>query len=238
MSLERGRCDYASVLLSTPSLDIVSRVERLSIDGQLVDIKIIKEWGYNIGEDVCIFDDGEDQQSLSDNEDVQSDPEVCKNVDTIVDNIVKELEKEKLDAREDGREEVAEVDVGPEALSNIGSHRLADEDVGGMNTQSIPQSLGVRFEHANVEANPSGGDLVQVIEGSKVVSQDLVDSHEEGDQGKKTLVPSAGKGFLQLVSGPPLVVKPVMTGLWSSEMLKDLHGGAGVIFSAKRKLFM
>jgi len=33
MSLDKGRFDYARVLISTPSIDIVSRVERLSIDG-------------------------------------------------------------------------------------------------------------------------------------------------------------------------------------------------------------
>jgi hypothetical protein len=66
MNLDRGRFDYARVLISTPSLDIVSCVEKLVIDGILVEIKIIEEWGLNIGEDACLFDDNEDQKSQLD----------------------------------------------------------------------------------------------------------------------------------------------------------------------------
>lgn len=96
MTLERGRFDYARVLISTPSLDIVSCVEKMVIDGILVEIKIIEDWGLNIGEDACLFDDNEDQKSQSDIEEAQGDPEACKNVDTFVDKIVKELAEEEI----------------------------------------------------------------------------------------------------------------------------------------------
>lgn len=43
MSLDRGRFDYARVLILTPSLDIVSCVDNLLIDENLVEIKIIEE---------------------------------------------------------------------------------------------------------------------------------------------------------------------------------------------------
>jgi len=62
-SLDKGRFDYARVLISTPSLDIVSCVDNLLIDGKLVEIKIIEEWGFNIGEVACLFEDDEDQKS-------------------------------------------------------------------------------------------------------------------------------------------------------------------------------
>jgi len=55
ISLERGRFDYACVLISTSSLDIVSAGVHVMIDGKLVDIKIIEEWGFNIGENACLF---------------------------------------------------------------------------------------------------------------------------------------------------------------------------------------
>lgn len=48
------------------------------IDGILVEIKIIEEWGLNIGEDACLFNDNEDQKSQSDIEEAQGDPKACK----------------------------------------------------------------------------------------------------------------------------------------------------------------
>jgi len=45
----------------TPSLEVVSCVDTFLIDGQLVKVKIIEEWGFNIGEDVCLFEAEEDQ---------------------------------------------------------------------------------------------------------------------------------------------------------------------------------
>jgi len=42
-SLEMERFDYARVLVSTPSLDIISLVEKLLIDGVLMEVKIVEE---------------------------------------------------------------------------------------------------------------------------------------------------------------------------------------------------
>jgi len=95
-SLERGRFDFARVLISTPSLDFVTRVDQLLIDEHMVEIKIVEEWGFNIGEDACLFEDDEDQKSQSNSDEVHGDSESYKNVDTIVDKIVKDLEVENL----------------------------------------------------------------------------------------------------------------------------------------------
>jgi len=66
------------------------------IDGILVEIKIVEEWGLNIREDVCLFNDNEEHKSQSDIEEVQGDPEACKNVDTFMDKIVKELAEDEI----------------------------------------------------------------------------------------------------------------------------------------------
>jgi len=58
-SLERERFDYARVLVSTPSLDIISVVDKLLIDGVLMEVKIVEEWGFSIGEDACLFEEGD-----------------------------------------------------------------------------------------------------------------------------------------------------------------------------------
>ncbi|MCI66865.1 sulfate transporter, partial [Trifolium medium] len=44
-SVDKYRLDFARVLIATPDLDIVNRVERILVDGVLVEIKIVEEWG-------------------------------------------------------------------------------------------------------------------------------------------------------------------------------------------------
>ena len=91
-SLNRERFDYARVLMSTSSFDVVNVTEHIIMDGVLVNIKIIKEWGFSLGEDACLFE-----------EDVSSEtviPEIVENIDDIgnnadfcVDEIAKEFEE-------------------------------------------------------------------------------------------------------------------------------------------------
>jgi hypothetical protein len=39
------------------SLEIISLVENFLVEGVLVDVKIVEEWGFNIGEDACLFEE-------------------------------------------------------------------------------------------------------------------------------------------------------------------------------------
>ncbi|PNY02764.1 hypothetical protein L195_g026083 [Trifolium pratense] len=44
-------------LEATPDLEIIKKVEKVLVDGLLVEIRIIEEWGYALGEDACLFKD-------------------------------------------------------------------------------------------------------------------------------------------------------------------------------------
>ncbi|MCI66311.1 sulfate transporter, partial [Trifolium medium] len=48
-TLEKERLDYARVLVATPSLEVLNVVANPLIDGVMVEVKLIEEWGYNIG---------------------------------------------------------------------------------------------------------------------------------------------------------------------------------------------
>ncbi|MCH85674.1 sulfate transporter, partial [Trifolium medium] len=54
-TIDKDRLDYARVLIATPTMKIVKRVETLLVDGSMVEIQIIEEWGYSLGEDACFF---------------------------------------------------------------------------------------------------------------------------------------------------------------------------------------
>jgi len=64
-TVDRDRFDYARVLLSTTSLDIIHSGAQVLIDGVLFDLQIIEEWGYSLGEDACLLDDEESQDDAS-----------------------------------------------------------------------------------------------------------------------------------------------------------------------------
>lgn len=61
MTLDRDRFDFARVLLSTSSLQIINSEVRVMVDGVLFDFQIVEEWDFSLGEDACLFDDEENQ---------------------------------------------------------------------------------------------------------------------------------------------------------------------------------
>jgi hypothetical protein len=64
-SAGKDRLDFARVLIATSNLDIVTRIERVLVDGIQVDIKIVEEWGYAMGEDTCLFEEEDGSESSS-----------------------------------------------------------------------------------------------------------------------------------------------------------------------------
>jgi hypothetical protein len=92
-STDKARFDFARVLIATSSLEVVNCVEKLVIDGQTIEIKIVEEWGFNLGEDVCLLepDDGT-HSSHSDHDVFRGEVEHNGvNTDFLVDKIVDEL---------------------------------------------------------------------------------------------------------------------------------------------------
>jgi len=80
-SLNRERFDYARILISTSFLDVVNVTEQILVDGVTVEIKILEEWGFNTGEDVCLFeDDDKSVNSCPEGEVLHDELESNKNV--------------------------------------------------------------------------------------------------------------------------------------------------------------
>ena len=57
VTLDRDRFDYARVLVSTSSLDIIKREASIVVDGVFLEFHIIEEWGCSLGEDACLVED-------------------------------------------------------------------------------------------------------------------------------------------------------------------------------------
>jgi hypothetical protein len=54
--MDKVRFDYARVLISTSSLEILNSDAKVLVDGELFGFKIIEEWGFSLGEDACLGD--------------------------------------------------------------------------------------------------------------------------------------------------------------------------------------
>ncbi|MCI10631.1 sulfate transporter, partial [Trifolium medium] len=84
-TIEKDRLDYARVLIATPALEVVNRAERLLVDGVMVEIQIMEEWGYTLGDDACLFEDeSEEEASHYDNAVEHGDKEASHQVDMLV----------------------------------------------------------------------------------------------------------------------------------------------------------
>lgn len=88
-TIAKDQFDYARVLLATSSLDVINFTEKILIDGEIVELKIIEEWGFEIGEDACSLEDVDDDSKVSvpcNNYDFLA-PDVCDQVDDLVNNL-------------------------------------------------------------------------------------------------------------------------------------------------------
>ncbi|MCI11844.1 sulfate transporter [Trifolium medium] len=67
--VEKVKLDYARVLIATSAMKVIKGVEKLLVDGVMVEVKIMEEWGYALGEDVCLYENGNaSEASHTDNE--------------------------------------------------------------------------------------------------------------------------------------------------------------------------
>jgi hypothetical protein len=74
-------------------LEVVKCVERLMVD-DLVEVQVIEEWGYDMGDDACLLvDDRDVEASLRDQEEDRCDPETSHHVDQLVEDFADGLAK-------------------------------------------------------------------------------------------------------------------------------------------------
>jgi hypothetical protein len=93
---DKERFDYARILLATSSLNIIHADVDILVDDKLLNIKIVEEWGFSIGEDVYLFED----DSVFDGSDITNehcDHVVDNDADILANEIAADfLEKESL----------------------------------------------------------------------------------------------------------------------------------------------
>jgi len=214
------------VLVSKSSLEIISLVDRLLIAGILVEVKIVEEWGFSIGEDACLFKDNDDgNNEQPENEDIHVDPDGSNNVDTLVGN-VEELEATEL------KEDLEQITlVGPKNNSaNVNASPLVLHKVAAMPSAGPTGESGDQMDF--------GADVSSRCASPIVPTQGCVDempiqlvAHSNCDVPKPAVQRRKRVG-----SCPPRAGRSSVSVPWTMEWLRDhVHGTAGILSSSRKK---
>jgi hypothetical protein len=229
---EKERLDFARVLIATSAMAVIKKEEHLLVDGCLVDIQIIEEWGYDLGDDACLIeDDLVSKASLAAEDDCRCDPEASNQVDLLVDQIAQGV----VDASQTRREDMQSVTILNRSLSKKSAGRLGDQ--GNFNTILEPvvvspvtsDARSARLVDTGVpsldRASPAFDGPRKSVEASRrpVLAPKAVKSGSPPIQSKRT------------ASCPP-ASRSGLSGPWSLEWISDHNlGDAGVVFSAKKR---
>jgi hypothetical protein len=131
-SLEKDRFDYARVLVATSSLEVINVSDKILVDNSLVEVKVLEEWGFNIREHACLFEEGDNYESNSEYVEDHGDDHHREQVEVLVEKITDALaqEERELDVFSDklmGEERVGE--RGCEEDSFVGQSSPREEVV-------------------------------------------------------------------------------------------------------------
>jgi len=99
-TVDRGRIDYARILISTPSVEVLNKSMVMLIDGSQCSIKLVEEWGCHLGEDAFLTEEIVEHRVSNEvdgleHEMVKDFHEVDNDVDAIIDDIHKEWKEHK-----------------------------------------------------------------------------------------------------------------------------------------------
>jgi hypothetical protein len=228
-SAEKDRLDFARVLIATTNLEIVTCKEQVLVDGVPVEIKIVEEWGYAMGEDTCLFEEENGSESSQADDDVEhQDGEVRRNVDLLVENLVDGVEGED--------------DGDTPRLSGNKSPPNNGSEVG-----DSEEYVSLTVEEANLAVEPAETHLPLSVgspEGYRVVrNEDPLGVPECQDSPAFRISVGISKDevssqprCMRAKSCPPTEERQAWPGPWSWEWLRDHnHEEAGVIFSASKR---
>jgi len=234
-SVDRDKFDYARILIATPSLEVINCVEKLVVDGEVVEIKILEEWGFNMGEDVCLYDSDDGTRSSNvDPADIGGDNvHDCDTVNILVDKIVKDLSKVSKD-----ESVMPEISVKAPSINMEGEAEQFLDDI-----DELPDSRAVHVEpcvkqHVGSNDGCGSGNDKGMGMTSEVKGQHPIDVTQEVVPLDFVHPNSKLKGRRGRASScPPRAARSVESGPWSIEWLSDQnHGDVAVISSSKKKV--
>ncbi|GAU14077.1 hypothetical protein TSUD_169020 [Trifolium subterraneum] len=200
------------------------------VDDALVEIKIVEEWGYAMGEDTCLFEEENASEATeADCEEGQVEPDVGRSMDLLVDQIAVELE-ETAKKGVHGRANVESSDKLDDILSDAGEYEGESVQPVDIPSPACAHSEGLILgSQGNTgDCDLKIGDKPQILESMETLIDRDFSGEFRREAGNQTRYDRAN-------SCPPVANRSFISGPWSLEWLHDHeHGEAGVIFSATK----
>ncbi|GAU51586.1 hypothetical protein TSUD_414300 [Trifolium subterraneum] len=220
---------------ATPELEIVNTVVNVLVDGTLVKVKVVEEWGYALGEDTCLFEEERESEMSQPDVDVgHVDLDATREVNNFVEAFADGLEKEfdtgvqathlASDAQVEIEGRSAEdVEVMPNSIDQVVVSATAPGP--DLLLGSAPRNVGIGDFQSSPEAQDSAS-ICSPVEGSR--------RHTGFKRQDDSLL--APKCVKRTTSCPPGGNRSIVPGPWSLDWLQDLNqGDAGVLFSAQKR---
>jgi len=225
-------CSY---FISTSSFDVVNISDQILVDGLKVEIKIIEEWGFNLGDDACLYD--EDDKFVSEsqvNADIYEDFEINNNVEILVNKIRQDLmETDDLKGvvMTEYVKDTKETTESIEVLANMHSNACADSPVG---VEKSTGALKIFVEIGSKNVSAMGSD-----EGALILSDKQDEVTAEGGIAPSVAVNVTSVGVVssRKRSNNCTSSSKGSLGSWSVDWLQNIQkGDVGLISSKNMRL--
>ncbi|KAK2362426.1 hypothetical protein QL285_087490 [Trifolium repens] len=229
----KDRLDFARVLIATQELAVIKRVEQLLVDGSLVEVQIIEEWGFDLGDDACLIEDEvESKASLAADDDCWGDLEASNNVDMLVDQLAHGVVDENRKASQVQDAATQSVKI----VEKMQAHESSQDE--GARAHGLYKPVLEPL----VKSLDSGASIDRVAGTEMSPFDPPIVSGPRKPVGKSrplVFIPEAAKsapGLRKRTTSCPPGSRPALSGPWSLEWLQDHNlTGAGVVFSAKKR---
>jgi hypothetical protein len=211
---------------------VIKKEEHLMVDGCLVGIQIIEEWGYELGDDACLLEDDLEAKALPVAEDeCRCDTEASNQVDMLVDRIAQGV----ADASQTQSDDTQYVKILDRSICQDSVGRPVDLS----NFNTILEPVLVRPDTSDA----SSARLVDAGEPSLDQTSPVWLGHRTSAAASRRSeqVPKAMQSGLPPIlckrtSSYPPASRSGLSGPWSLEWIRDHNlGDAGVVFSAKKR---
>lgn len=231
-SVNRERFDYARVLISTSSLDVINVSDKILVDEALVDIKIIEEWGFCLGDDACLYEE-DDQCESGIPEDAEINDEMGINAEFLANKLANDVEDV------DDFFQSVEIENGMTHKGSKVSDAVRERSGGNKASTFFCEQNSALSKSKCVAANQGIATHVQEQEVSNIVQKGLVGGIDYNGE-----VSSFGndlgavrKHRVHVSSRSTDDGKSLSSGPWSVDWLQNVQqGDIGLISSKKKRL--
>lgn len=94
-TFEKQRLDYARVLVATSTLEVINSMSKIVVDEAIIELKIIEEWGFSLGEDACLdMEVNETEGDQLDTTYLHDDVEGKEEAEALINHLSREWNKE------------------------------------------------------------------------------------------------------------------------------------------------